>query len=173
MTRSVLRLLLAGLAVVGFAGSLLAQDAGDGFDARKVRLGKTIFSDKAQCFFCHGWAGDGVGNPQSDRGPSLRATELDHEQLAEVIRCGRPGARMPYHDRLAYTDDRCYGVTGDELGADKPPQAFNALQQREVDAVIEYLSAKVIGRGAPTFEECEDYFGANTKVCETYPHAAQ
>lgn len=138
------------------------------FDEAKVRLGKGIFQEKSQCFNCHGWAADGNGSPQSDRGPSLRATKLTRAQLAEVINCGRPAALMPAHDRLAYVDARCYGLTAADLGDKRPPQAFNALLAREVDAVIEYLFAKVIGRGAPSFEECEDYFGPRVAACNAY-----
>jgi mono/diheme cytochrome c family protein len=164
-------LVAVGLALPAFGLALQAGSspaAAQEFDEQKVRRGKSIFANKGNCFYCHGWAGDGLGNPQSDLGPSLRTTVLNREQLAEVINCGRPAARMPAHDRMAYTDDRCYGVTGDDLGPDRPPQAFNTLAAREVDAVVEYLLAKVVGRGKPTREECLDYFGEGTAACDQY-----
>jgi len=38
------------------------------------------------------------------------------EQLSEVVKCGRPATGMPYHDRFAYTDKRCYAHTREEMG---------------------------------------------------------
>src|SRR6516165_1623306 len=70
---------------------------------------------------------------------SLRATQLTLEQLAEVVKCGRPGTGMPYHDRFAYTDKRCYGYTRDEMGKDMPPAGNDFLSNREIDAVVKYL----------------------------------
>src|SRR6201996_500794 len=62
-------------------------------------FGRRIFQDKAQCVFCHGWAGDGAGAPQSSGGAAnLRETKLTREQLIEVISCGRPGQAMPRFD---------------------------------------------------------------------------
>src|SRR6516162_8785267 len=36
-----------------------AQTPGD------VGLGKRLYQEKATCGFCHGWSGDGAGDPQS------------------------------------------------------------------------------------------------------------
>ncbi len=54
------RALLLGL-VVGLASvtSVAAQD---------VSYGRRLFLEKADCAFCHGWAGDGAGHPQSPDG---------------------------------------------------------------------------------------------------------
>ena len=63
-----------------------------------------------------------------------------------MVKCGRPGTGMPFHDQFAYTDKRCYGVTRAELGKDVPPLG-ESLQPREIDAVVKYLFAKAVGRG--------------------------
>jgi mono/diheme cytochrome c family protein len=67
--------------------------------------GKRLYQDKATCGFCHGWSGDGAGDPQSPgKAANLRETKLDHEQLVEVIRCGIPGGTaMPHFDKFAWT----------------------------------------------------------------------
>ncbi len=54
---------------------------------------------------------------------SLRKTQLTAEQLAGVIRCGRPTTGMPIIDQFAYTDKRCYDYTKADLGKDMPPMA--------------------------------------------------
>ena len=134
-------------------------------EARFIEFGKEIFKNKAQCQFCHKWDG---GGDQGYGGIALtlRGTQLTPEQLAEVIKCGRPTTGMPYHDERAYTDKRCYGLTRNDLGKDMPPMAVESLQQREVDAVVKYLFARVVGRGPATYEDCLDFWGKDTRQCE-------
>ena len=85
--------------------------------------------------------------------------------------CGRPGTPMPHYDDLAYTDKRCYGVTEAELGAQRPsPPPTTTLQKREIEAIADYLLAKVISRGPVTREECEEMFGQGARSCGGYPN---
>ncbi len=149
-------------AVLG-AGNAPAQDAA------AVSLGRTVYKDKADCAYCHGWSGNGVGDPRSENGANLRATHLDRDQIIEVAKCGRPGTGMPYHDRLAYTDKRCYDLTAEDLGRNKPLEASVALTARELQAVADYILARVKGlTDEPRFEECVAYFGAATAQCNAY-----
>jgi mono/diheme cytochrome c family protein len=133
--------------------------------------GRRLYQDKAQCSFCHGWAADGAGEPQSSGGAAnLRQSFLNREQLIEVIACGRPGTPMPHYDELAYTDKRCYGVTEAELGGQAPAlPPGSPLQKREIEAIADYLLAKAIGRGPVTREECEEMFGERGRSCGAYP----
>jgi mono/diheme cytochrome c family protein len=109
-------------------------------------LGRRVFLDKAQCSYCHGWAGDGAGEPQSNgAAANLRVTRLERAQLIEV--------------------------TEAELGRDTPalPPA-STLNKREIEAVADYLLAKVIGRGAEiTRAECEEAYGEGARMCGRYP----
>ena len=58
-----------------------AQTPGD------ITVGKRLYQDKATCGFCHGWSGDGAGDPHSPgKAANLRETKLDHDQLVEVVR---------------------------------------------------------------------------------------
>ena len=100
--------------------------------------------------------------------PRMCATELTAEQIREVIQCGRPDTGMPYHDKFAYTDQRCYGMTGEELGRDKPTMADNTLQRPEIDAVVAYVMAKIHGRGDITLAECIDFWGEGARGCDAY-----
>ena len=65
---------------MAMAMAAAAQSSGD------IGLGKRLYQDKATCGFCHGWSGDGAGDPQSPgKAANLRETKLDHDQLVEVI----------------------------------------------------------------------------------------
>jgi mono/diheme cytochrome c family protein len=133
-------------------------------DARALEFGKEIYKVKANCQFCHKWdaSGDtGYGGVAL----SLRKTSLTPEQFAEVVKCGRPLTGMPYHDKLAYTDKRCFGATREDLGKDLPPMG-EFLSAREIDAVVRYLFAKAVGRGESTYEDCVDFWGRDTRQCE-------
>jgi mono/diheme cytochrome c family protein len=141
-------------------------------DEASVERGRTLFDGKGGCSFCHGWAADGQGDPRSEGGaPSLRTSALDRDQVREVIQCGRPGTAMPYFDRFAYTDDRCYGLTEADLGPDMPTRSFTTLQAHEIDALADYVAAKVLNAGPVTFEQCVEFFGDVVTACGNYPMA--
>ena len=108
-----MRATLLGVMIV--VGSATAGAQEDFSYARRLYL------DKAQCSYCHGWAGDGAGEGQSNGGAAnLRRSQLARDQLLMVISCGIPGTPMPHFDELAYTDTRCYGQTEAELGTRTP-----------------------------------------------------
>ncbi len=159
----------AGLIALGAGVISVGSTSAQEFNPRMVSLGKNIYASKATCSFCHGWSGDGKGAPRAALpGLSLRETPLTREDLIEVVQCGRPGTRMPHHDGFAYRDDRCYGVTGRELGRDKPDRADTVIQKREIAAVVEYLLATVVGRGPITVAECEEYFRPGAAACDKF-----
>ena len=133
-------------------------------EARTLEFGKEIYKVKANCQFCHKWDASG-DTGYGGIALSLRKTKLAPEQVTEVVKCGRPLTGMPYHDRLSYTDKRCYGMTLDELGKDAPPMG-EFLASREIDAVVKYLFAKAIGHDAATYEDCVDFWGKDTRECE-------
>ena len=139
-----------------------AADAGDAAE------GMRLFLQKGNCQACHGWAGDGrkTDNQMPD-GANLRETALDRDQLIMTIKCGRPGRDMPAYDRLAYSDGRCYGMKQADLrssgrGLPDPPAT---LQPREVEAIADFLFAKVIKKGAMDRARCIEYWGSEGEVC--------
>jgi mono/diheme cytochrome c family protein len=145
----------AALAILlGAAGSAAAAD------------GRTVYQ-QANCVGCHKWHGDGGGG-YGGAALSLRTTPLDRDGIVEVIRCGRPGTRMPYHDRAAYRADApCYhGVTKAELGDGFPPKAASMLRPEQIEAVADYVMATLRGAGEPTYEDCLAYWGAGSRQCE-------
>jgi mono/diheme cytochrome c family protein len=158
----------AGIFIATVAASLIAVPAAAQDD---FAYGRRLFLEKAECSFCHGWAGDGAGHPQSPgAAANLRVSRLDRASIIMVIGCGIPGTAMPHFDADAYTDKRCYGMTEAELGARTPTlPPSTTLQRREIEVLADYLRAKVIGRGAITREECVEALGARDRSCEDYP----
>lgn len=164
-------LMALGFLAVGAGGPVFPQAPPP--DARTIAQGMTVWKEKIGCGNCHGWSGNGV--PDDSRmpvGANLRETKLTADQLVEVIKCGRPGTGMPHFDARAYTDPRCYGVTAEQLGDKVPPDWGATLIPREIDALIAYMQARVIGRGPLSKAECEEYFGAGAQVCTTFTFGA-
>jgi mono/diheme cytochrome c family protein len=154
------------VALAAAAAAITAATADD------VGFGRRVFYNIAQCTYCHGWAGDGSGEPQSSGGAAnLRETKLTREQLVEVISCGIPGKAMPRFDDTAYAEKRCYGgITEQAVGQYLPAlPAGSVLTPREVNAVVDFLQARIVGRGPITRAECEDVFGEGARSCKEYP----
>ena len=138
-------------------------------DQASVVLGRSIYRDKANCAACHGWAGDGQGDPHAPgHAADLRSTTLSRAQLIEVIACGRPGTPMPHFDAYAYSDDPCYGLNDAGVGENKPPEPPNSLQPKEIAAAVDFLQAAIVGKGPPTKADCVAYFGSSGR-CGKYP----
>jgi mono/diheme cytochrome c family protein len=149
---------------------LRAQDTQGGEEQRVIAQGKDIFKTKATCQFCHKWDASG-DQGYGGNALSLRATKLSPAQIAETVKCGRPGTGMPYHDPRAYTDKRCYGVTREQLGNAMPPEPNAFLNDDEINAVVKYLFAKDVGRGPSTYQDCVEFWGTETRQCEPMkPH---
>ncbi len=154
---------------VAFAWTVTAGSAALADD--DFAYGRRLFLEKAECSFCHGWAGDGAGHPQSPgRAANLRKTKLDRDGLIMVISCGIPGTAMPHFDEQAYTDKRCYGMTEAELGSRTPTlPPSTTLQKREIETIADYLLARIVGRGEITRAECVETFGEKARSCDDYP----
>lgn len=153
---------------LGLAWTLAPGAAAQPPSDTNVASGMRIYRQKADCQACHGWAGDGrkMDNQMPD-GANLRTSSLDREQLVFVIKCGLPGRSMPAFDRFAYTDDRCLGRTEADLkrlGLDLPDPAAT-LQPREIERLVDFLLAKVVGQGPMDRAACIDYWGSEVEVC--------
>jgi mono/diheme cytochrome c family protein len=167
-SKSIAPLTATAVTLMAFVAAL------SGARSEDVPRGQEIWHDKAECNFCHGWAGDGAatsgfhheGNP-----PSLRKTQLTRDQIRMTIQCGRPGTAMRYFDRFAYTDKRCYGMTAAQLGKNMPTRADTTLQVDEIDALADYVAAKIKGAGPVTKAECAAFFGGKSANCDMFPDA--
>ena len=163
--KSLIAALPALTVLMSLAGPVAAQED-------SVARGQVIWKEKAGCQECHGWAGNGEGGSLHSAGkaPSLRLTQLTRDQIRMTIQCGRPGTPMPYFDRFAYTDKRCYDMTEADLGNTMPDRAAVTLQAYEIDGLADYIESKIKGAGTVTRSQCNDFFKANAGVrCAQYP----
>jgi hypothetical protein len=132
----------------------------------KVAAGMEVWKSSG-CSNCHGSFAD--GNPEDGDypvGANLRTTRLDTAGLKQTISCGRPGTGMPSFDEGAYKVRACYGHP---LGAapDNLQPTPRTLRLDEIDALIAYLQARIIGHGKITHAECLAYFGdALSESCD-------
>jgi mono/diheme cytochrome c family protein len=156
----------AAIVALTVAAGLSGRAAGQ----ESVVEGQRIWSGKAQCAQCHGWAGDGSGGLHSSgQAASLRSTKLTRDQIRTTIQCGRPGTAMPHFDRFAYTDKRCYDMTAQDLGDQVPERSAVTLQVYEIDALADYVATKIKDAGPITRDQCIEFFksGAGSR-CEGY-----
>jgi hypothetical protein len=164
-------LIMATLAVAlaGFP-ALLASQAPDASD---IAEGGRLFRQKANCQACHGWAGDGRKlDSQMPDGANLRETRLDRDAVIMTIKCGIPGTGMPPFDKFAYTDGRCYGLKKADLAKagqtmSDPP---DTLQVREINMLVDFLYAKVIGKGTMDHARCVEFWGSEAEPCKDFPN---
>jgi hypothetical protein len=73
-----------------------------------------------------------------------RKTRLDRAALIEAVSCGLPGTQMPAWLDGAYTQRTCYGFPPGPApeGTDLSP----VLSTNEVEALVDYLLTKIVGR---------------------------
>jgi mono/diheme cytochrome c family protein len=132
----------------------------------KVKAGLEVWKNSG-CAECHGsFANGDKQRDESPTGANLRTARLDTAALKLVISCGRPGGSgMPAFDEGAYTVRACYGRP---LGA--PPDNLYpsgvTISPDQIDAVIAYLQARIIGRGPITKEECLAYYSDRPDECD-------
>jgi mono/diheme cytochrome c family protein len=148
---AVLALAMAVTAIMAHAPAMAERND----DA--VRAGLEIWKSSG-CADCHGPFAD--GDKQRDEmptGANLRGSRLDAAALKQTISCGRPDTGMPSFDGGAYLVRPCYGRA---LGAapDNLYPAPRTLTPEQIDSVITYLQAHVLGRRKVTHEDCLYYF---------------
>jgi mono/diheme cytochrome c family protein len=123
----------------------------------KAKAGLEVWKSSG-CADCHGPFAD--GNPEDGDfpiGANLRTARMDGAGLTETIRCGRPGTGMPSFDEGAYTVRACSGRPAGAKPDNLQPTPRN-LSLNEIDAVVAYLQARIVGHGKITREECLTYY---------------
>jgi hypothetical protein len=161
----------AALAVAAFAMMVIAAPAARAQAPADIREGMELFMDKANCSACHGWAGDGRKmDSQMPDGANLRESVLDRETLILLIKCGRPGTGMPPFDKFAYSDGRCYGLKQADLKSPtrQMPDPPATLQAREIDTIVDFMFAKIVGKGPMDRAKCIDYWGSDVEACSEF-----
>ena len=157
--------IIASIAALQIAPPARAQNPDD------ITAGFRLFRQKGNCQACHGWAGDGRKmDSQMPDGANLRQSALDREALIQLIKCGRPGSAMPAFDKFAYSDGRCYGLKQADLRAKnlQMPDPPATLQPREIEAIADFMFAKVVGKGPMDRAKCIDYWGSDVEACSEF-----
>jgi Cytochrome C oxidase, cbb3-type, subunit III len=160
---------LAAVVLVAAVSMIAARTAhGQEPSAENVAEGMRLYRTKADCQACHGWAGDGRKmDTQMPDGANLRAMRIPRAALIAAIKCGRPGRGMPAFDRLAYSDGRCNDLKLADLkrqGLDLPDPA-TTLQAREIEAIADFLMAKVVNKGPMDHARCVEFWGSDVDAC--------
>ena len=167
------RALAAGAAalLITFAAGSAARIGAQGTtpDPSDLAEGRRLYEQKANCQACHGWSGDGhkTDNQMPD-GANLRETKLPRAGLVMTIKCGRLNSQMPAFDKFAYSDGRCYGKTQADLKSypTRMPDPPATLQPREVDLIVDFLMARVVGKGPMDHAKCVEFWGEDAEVCK-------
>jgi Cytochrome C oxidase, cbb3-type, subunit III len=161
----------AAALLIVLAGASDARVAAQGTapDPSDLAEGRRLYEQKANCQACHGWSGDGhkTDNQMPD-GANLRETKLPRAGLVMTIKCGRLNSQMPAFDKFAYSDGRCYGKTQADLKsyATRMPDPPATLQQREIDLIVDFLMARVVGKGPMDHAKCVEFWGEDAEVCK-------
>ena len=141
-------------------------------DASDLAEGRRLFEQKGNCQACHGWSGDGhkTDNQMPD-GANLRETKLSRAGLVMTIKCGRLNSQMPAFDKFAYSDGRCYGKTQADLKAypTRMPDPPSTLQPREIDLLVDFMLARIVGQGPMDRAKCAQFWDTDTDVCRNLP----
>ncbi len=162
---------LATITVVVTVLQLIPVARAQAPDPADIAAGMRLFRQKGNCQACHGWAGDGRKlDSQMPDGANLRQSVLDRETLILLIKCGRPGTGMPPFDKFAYSDGRCYGLKQADVRTPKlqMPDPPATLQEREIDAIADFMFAKIIGQGPMDRPKCIDYWGSDVEACNEF-----
>jgi mono/diheme cytochrome c family protein len=140
-------------------------------DAGDIAEGLRLYQQKGNCKACHGWAGDArKTDSEMPVGANLRETRLTRALLVMTVKCGRLNSQMPAFDKLAYSDGRCYGKTQADLRSypTRMPDPSATLQAREVELLVDFMMAKIVGKGPMDRAKCVDFWGSDVEACRDF-----
>jgi mono/diheme cytochrome c family protein len=125
----------------------------------KVKAGLAAWRNSG-CSDCHGAFANGEKErDESPNGADLRRARLNTEELKLAIRCGRPGTGMPSFEE---------GARGCAGGGGELYPAPAKLSPEQIDDVVAYLQARIIGKGKITKQECLLYYTDKPDWCDDY-----
>jgi mono/diheme cytochrome c family protein len=124
-----------------------------------VKAGLDIWRSSG-CSECHGpFANGEKERDEAPNGANIRQARLDAAALKLTISCGRPGTGMPAFDGGAAL------CSGRQNGDYPAPRTLNSA---EIDAVVAYLQARILGKGRITKQECLLYYYDKPDWCDDY-----
>ena len=126
----------------------------------KVKAGVTAWRNSG-CSDCHGAFANGERErDESPTGADIRRSRLNADELKLAISCGRPGTGMPAFEE---------GATGCPGGGGALYPAPSKLTREEIDNVVAYLQARIVGKGGKiTKQECLLYYTDKPDWCDDY-----
>jgi mono/diheme cytochrome c family protein len=128
----------------------------------KAKAGLEVWKSSG-CSDCHGAFANGEKErDESPTGANLRTARLDAAALKKVISCGRVGAEMPAFIEGAGSAPACSGQGAGEYPAPR------TLTSDEIDLVVAYLQARIVGHGRITKTECLAYYDNQEDMCVDY-----
>jgi mono/diheme cytochrome c family protein len=144
---------LAGAAIIAVVPAFAQNDA-------QVKAGLTVWRNSG-CSDCHGAFANGEKErDESPAGADLRRAKLATDEFKLAIRCGRPGTGMPAFEEAA---SGCPSGTAGNLYP-----APRKLSAEEIDNVVIYLQARIVGHGRISKQECLYYYDNDESWCEDY-----
>jgi len=147
-------------------GAFACATAASAQDEQKVKAGLEVWRSSG-CSDCHGAFANGEKErDEAPTGADIRQSRLDAAGLKVVISCGRPGGTgMPSFDEGAYKVRACYdrplGPAPDNLYP-----APRTLTPAQIDDVVTYLRARIVGKGRVTKQECLAYYTDDPDQCD-------
>jgi len=127
----------------------------------KVKAGLELWKGSG-CSDCHGAFANGERErDESPAGADLRTTRLDAAALKKTISCGRTGAEMPAFMEGAGSAPACAQGVGEY-------PAPRSLTSDQIDTIIAYLQARIVGHGRITKAECLAYYDNQEDMCEEF-----
>jgi len=140
-------------------GALAQGDVALAQNEDAVKAGLDIWRGSG-CSECHGpFANGEKERDEAPTGADLRRARLDAAALKLTISCGRPGTGMPAFDGSAAL---CAGRQNGDYPAPR------TLKSEEIDAVVTYLQARILGKGRITKQECLLYYYDKPDWCDDY-----
>jgi mono/diheme cytochrome c family protein len=128
----------------------------------KAKAGLEVWKSSG-CSDCHGAFANGERErDESPTGANLRTARLDAAALKKVISCGRVGAEMPAFIAGPGSAPACSGQGTGEYPAPR------TLTSDEIDLVVAYLQARIVGHGRITKAECMAYYDNQEDMCVDY-----
>ena len=126
----------------------------------KVKAGLELWKGSG-CSDCHGAFANGEKDrDEAPTGANLRTSRLDAAALKRMISCGSVRAEMPAFMEGANSAPACSGQ-----GAGQYPTP-RTLTSDQIDLVVAYLQARIVGRGRITKAECLAYYDNRPDSCE-------
>jgi mono/diheme cytochrome c family protein len=127
----------------------------------KVKAGMELWKGSG-CSDCHGAFANGEKDrDEAPTGANIRTSRLDAAALKRTISCGSVGAEMPAFIEGAASAPAC------RQGAGQYP-APRTLTADEIDSVVAYLQARIIGRGRISKAECLTYYDNQEDNCAEF-----